>query len=478
MQPKNNIFSLKEAQIKMASILRGCRLEERIQRFEIPVYPVDILLWLSLQKNDVKIYGSDKNNAMVMAGIGETLCIKGQRLGSYKKVLTTLRLFLSSRYPYLQWYGGFCFDDRYLDKQWSDFGAYRFIIPRFELAARGGKMIFCCNLAEGDKISSVLKELRKLVVDDVILRQYISGNYVSKGPIASTSSDCVIARRVFHRRSNLLKDCFASLAMTRDERITARSDKPQREKWEQRVNKILSDASIKKAVLARRTTLVFKKAPDPWMLLRNLKEVTPNSYHYAFQFKGNIFLGASPERLYFRQERLVDSEALAGTSPISSGVMALKASDKNKREHAIVVDALKASFKKCCVSFKYDKRPHILSLSNGHHFITHFKGQLKRTVGDEDLLKSLHPTPALGGLPRQRALWLIHDLEGFSRGWYGGPMGYVAQNKTEFVVGIRSGLLEGTKLHLFAGAGIVQGSKASDEWDEVENKISNFIKII
>ena len=97
---------------------------------------------------------------------------------------------------------------------------------------------------------------------------------------------------------------------------------------------------------------------------------------------------------------------------------------------------------------------------------------------DEDILQSFHPTPALGGTPQKRAMQLIRKLEGFSRGWYGAPIGFVGLDWAEFVVGIRSGLACGRTLSVFAGAGIVKGSEASSEWDEVENKISNFIKII
>jgi len=90
----------------------------------------------------------------------------------------------------------------------------------------------------------------------------------------------------------------------------------------------------------------------------------------------------------------------------------------------------------------------------------------------------LHPTPALGGTPRDQAMEIIRKLEGFSRGWYGAPIGFVGLDLAEFVVGIRSGLTHGKNLFVYAGAGIVRGSEAQSEWDEVENKISNFIKII
>ena len=103
---------------------------------------------------------------------------------------------------------------------------------------------------------------------------------------------------------------------------------------------------------------------------------------------------------------------------------------------------------------------------------------LSDLINDEDILQLLHPTPALGGTPKKQAMAIIRKLEGFSRGWYGAPIGYVGLDWAEFVVGIRSGLVRGKRLSVFAGAGIVQGSEARSEWDEVENKISNFIKII
>ena len=257
-----------------------------------------------------------------------------------------------------------------------------------------------------------------------------------------------------------------------------RVDQPDQKLWQKGVDKILADRSVEKVVLARKTSLYFKQAPDPWAMLRQLKAVTPDSYHFAFQFKKTVFLGASPERLYRRYARCIESEALAGTMPKSTSPEQLQNSYKNKYEHALVVDAIDASFKRLCTVFNRGKTPGILTLANGHHLITKFQGQLKDGINDEDILQSLHPTPALGGSPRQKAMAIIRKLEGFSRGWYGAPIGYVGLDWAEFVVGIRSGLASAKKLSVFAGAGIVQGSKAGDEWDEVENKISNFLSVI
>ena len=421
----------------MSAFLAAYKPSQSIERIEIRIHPVDMISWLSFQKDEIKIYGANQSDTMSIAGIGQAVEVTGKRAGSFKKVFKQLRSFLSPKYPYLQWYGGFCFDERHQDPDWRGFGAYRFVLPRFELAAQGGKMIFCCNLRGRENITEILKQLAAIKIH---------------------------GKSGFQERRVFL--------------IDRRSDKPDQKIWQKDVDKILADRSVEKVVLARKTSLYFKQTPDPWAMLRRLKAVTPNSYHFVFQFRKTVFLGASPERLFRRYARCIESEALAGTMPKSTAPEQLKNSGKNKYEHALVVDAIHASFKKFCKSFSHPKRPGILTLSNGHHLITKFQGQLKDGINDEDILQFLHPTPALGGTPKKQAMAIIRKLEEFSRGWYGAPVGYVGWDWAEFVVGIRSGLARGKKLSVFAGAGIVRGSQAAGEWDEVENKISNFIKII
>ena len=437
----------------MASFIAAYKPSKSIERLEIKIEPVDMLCWLSLQKDDVKVYGANQSDTVSIAGIGQALCETDRSLGNFRKVFKQLRNALSSKYPYLQWYGGFCFDERHRDTDWEEFGAYRFVIPRFELAAQDGKMIFCCNLAGRENIKGVLRQLNQIVIP--------------------TTITVIPAKAGIHNKRFPIKTFGNDIGT-----ILRRSDQPDQVLWENDVDHILKDRSVEKVVLARKTSLNFKQPLDPWSMLRQLKAVTPNSYHFAFQFKKTVFLGASPERLYRRYQRSIESEALAGTIPNSMDPQLLLNSDKNRHEHALVVDFLDQSFKDMCTNFSREKSPSILTLPNGHHLITKFQGQLKDGINDEDILQFLHPTPALGGTPRTEALDIIRKLEGFSRGWYGAPIGYVGLDWAEFVVGIRSGLVRGKRLSVFAGAGIVHGSEALAEWDEVENKISNFIKII
>ena len=88
------------------------------------------------------------------------------------------------------------------------------------------------------------------------------------------------------------------------------------------------------------------------------------------------------------------------------------------------------------------------------------------------LVEELHPTPAVGGTPREEACRRLRELEPFPRGLYASPLGWVdAEGDGEFVVGIRSALIDGSNARLYAGAGIVDGSDAEREYAETELKL-------
>jgi menaquinone-specific isochorismate synthase len=103
---------------------------------------------------------------------------------------------------------------------------------------------------------------------------------------------------------------------------------------------------------------------------------------------------------------------------------------------------------------------------------------LKAGVSDLDLLMALHPTPAVCGLPQEKAMHWIRETEPFSRGWYAGALGFLGADASEFFVGLRSGVLLGREFHAFAGAGIVEGSVPSLEWEEIETKFKNYTDVL
>ena len=99
-------------------------------------------------------------------------------------------------------------------------------------------------------------------------------------------------------------------------------------------------------------------------------------------------------------------------------------------------------------------------------------------MGVEDALRELHPTPAVGGYPKDGIIDLITATEPFDRGWYAGPVGWMSRSAAEFAVGIRSGVVAGPTLHLYAGNGIVRGSQADAEWMEMEQKIRQMLDVV
>ena len=119
----------------------------------------------------------------------------------------------------------------------------------------------------------------------------------------------------------------------------------------------------------------------------------------------------------------------------------------------------------------------VLKLEQVQHLYNKIEAVLKEDVTDTDLLTALHPTPAVGGLPREAALEKLAALEPFDRGWYAAPVGFLGRDRAEFAVAIRSALVRENRVNLYAGAGIVEGSVAENEWQELENKISGFINL-
>jgi menaquinone-specific isochorismate synthase len=264
-----------------------------------------------------------------------------------------------------------------------------------------------------------------------------------------------------------------------------REDSPDLQGWRENVERALSafsEGRLGKVVLARRAEFGFFGDLDPTLLLESLKATTPGCFHfYAEPESGTAFLGASPERLFRRDGRSVESEAVAGTRP--RGVSSaeddglrddLLHSAKDLSEHTYVSKGIREALAPLCEELEIEDCVSEMKLARGRHLRSKVRGTLKDGVTEAGLLDAMHPTPAVGGHPRIEALEQIHALEPFDRGWYAGPVGWIGQEASEFAVGIRSGLVRGQTLALYSGAGIVAGSVPDEEWAEIEQKIGDF----
>jgi menaquinone-specific isochorismate synthase len=214
-------------------------------------------------------------------------------------------------------------------------------------------------------------------------------------------------------------------------------------------------------------------------MLNGLRQRFPDCYSFSFtQGRGPSFIGASPERLVRVSKGILETEALAGSirrgataSEDAALASALLRSEKDLREHREVLDDIVARLSPLGITPEFPPQPHVRRLANVQHLDTPVHAALPDSVHLLDVLAAMHPTPAVGGSPREPALARIRELEGFPRGLYAGALGWLnARGGGEFFVGIRSALVEGSQARVYAGAGIVAGSTPEKEFAETELK--------
>jgi menaquinone-specific isochorismate synthase len=254
---------------------------------------------------------------------------------------------------------------------------------------------------------------------------------------------------------------------------------PGRAVWTESVRRILSaiDAGdVRKVVLARQLVVEAGVAFDRRAVLDRLRRSHPSCFTYA----AGGFVGASPELLVRRRGDDVASCPMAGT--VRRGATAeedealtagLRRSVKEAEEHRLLVDAVVAALAPVCVGRPSAGEPEVVRFPTVSHLATRVSGVLLRPAPSALALAGLlHPTPAVGGLPRTEALTTIAALEGFDRGLYAGPVGWVdAAGDGEWAVALRGAQLDGSRARLVAGAGIVAGSDPDAEWAETEVKL-------
>ena len=321
--------------------------------------------------------------------------------------------------------------------------------------------------------------------------------YVVDGDRAVLAANLVLPRDAAHAEALLTElRAVATPSAVHPQPIplpVARTDVPAPKSWRASIETALdafAHTALDKVVLARRSAYDFDEALDPFALLGALEAATASCFHFLVQpAPGLAFLGASPERLFHQHGRALESEAVAGTRPRGASSSAdarfrreLLGSDKDRREHGYVQAHIRAALQPLAATLDADAEPSDLPLARGRHLYAGFRAELRAEVSPVDVLRALHPTPAVGGTPTPDALAMIAATEAFDRGWYAGPVGWIGADDAEFAVAIRSGLVQqhaaGATLALYSGAGIVEGSDAGAEWDEIEQKIGNFGRVL
>ncbi|MEY2748577.1 MAG: hypothetical protein RLZZ168_593 [Cyanobacteriota bacterium] len=235
---------------------------------------------------------------------------------------------------------------------------------------------------------------------------------------------------------------------------------------------LVEGGELRKLVLAVRQQLLLAHPLDPLQLLAQLRQRQPGSCRFLWQrAEGPALLGASPERLLTVRQGQLRSDALAGTAPVGAQATPLLQSDKDRREHELVVEAITAVLQQCGLSPRRPRHPRLAR----HGQLVHLHTPITAALGEQQplaLAAALHPTPAVAGLPRRQAMAALRSLEPFERGFYAAPIGWIdSEGDTELRVAIRSGSLQGRRLELTAGAGLVRGSAVERELAEVALKL-------
>lgn len=243
---------------------------------------------------------------------------------------------------------------------------------------------------------------------------------------------------------------------------------------------------LDKVVLSRLMDIVTEEPVDTAALMQRIMAQNPGSYHFHLPLpQGGALMGASPELLLRKQGRNFSSCPLAGSARREAeperdraAGESLMLSTKDRHEHRLVTDAMRTVLQPRSRQLSVPAQPSLLTTATLWHLATQIDGEaLDENENALSLACLLHPTPALSGFPHQQAQRLIQQLEPFDRQLFGGIVGWCdAEGNGEWVVTIRCGTVQGARVRLFAGAGIVADSQPESEWRETGVKLNTMLR--
>jgi menaquinone-specific isochorismate synthase len=347
------------------------------------------------------------------------------------------------------------------------------------------------GLADPRSVASVGESLASIAVDDAV-------NVPGTGPVAigalpfdpTQRGHLVVPRRLVGRwgdtawvttiegGESVAESARLEPGVSPDE-FTLNASMTHTE-WQETVARAvdaIGAGELQKVVLARRVDI---GANRPFVVSEVLERLA-SLYPSCMIFSVERFLGASPELLICKQGDAVDSLPLAGTVARSGDahgdealVGSLMASPKARHEHQVVVDSIASVLAQVCTELSVPEQPTVMGLRNVSHLATHITGRLAPGLGQPsalELVARLHPTPAVGGIPTQAAILYLQKTEGFDRGCYAGPVGWVdARGDGAWALGIRSAEVNESSARIYAGNGIVAGSDPVEELAETQLK--------
>ena len=339
-------------------------------------------------------------------------------------------------------FGGFSFDPKSMkDSEWDGFPSAYFFVPSFQLTSEEGQTYISINLINttGDAVDEFerLREERDRLIHIAQVNEFEPS----------------------------LKPTVSSLVeIAKGQYIEAVED----------VTKQIKNGNADKVVIARSVKMNFEKEVSSVAALHHISNEQQESYHFGLQKDGQLFFGATPERLIEISNGRAYSACVAGS--IHRGKSAVEdrelgkellTDNKNRAEHNYVVKMISEVFHDYCTDVSMPSEPKLMKIRDIQHLFTPIEGNIEQHTDIFSLVAALHPTPALGGVPTDRSMEIIREQEQMDRGYYAAPIGWTdTEGNGEFAVAIRSALLDGDQAYLYAGGGIVADSKAEKEYEE------------
>ncbi|MCP4421342.1 MAG: isochorismate synthase, partial [Chloroflexi bacterium] len=348
-------------------------------------------------------------------------------------------------------------DDFTPDNTWSIHYPAQFILPHFQLAQQGGKSWLTLNaiLPADESAEGILPELQTALATRLTLLRQKQSPPPPRSPAP------------LHLKYPMSYP-----------------------NWQTMINHAthtMQTSELNKVVLSRVCEIRYTQKVDVDRALVTLDKHYPDCYRFLFEPRPfHAFYGATPELIVGVNGRSLQTMGLAGS--IARGKTAaeneslaqeLLASAKNQHEHALVVQSIRRRLEPLTSQLDIPPKPSILQLGYIQHLHTPIHATLHRADGVLPILQNLHPTPALGGQPRELAMPFISQAEPVPRGWYGAPVGWLNHNLDgAFGVAIRSAITQDRRVWLYSGAGIVADSEPQAEWEETALKFEPMLNAL
>ncbi|MGB7339260.1 MAG: isochorismate synthase [Phototrophicaceae bacterium] len=436
----------------------------RLVSTHLPCPDVSIMQFLAFANGQERFYWNNPRDHVAFAGSGVALDIMGYGADRFETIRHhALELFADAKVlneqealaaPRL--FGGFSFRDDFIpDDAWSDFPPAHFVLPHYQLVDVNGETWLSINahIPYGEPAMGLLDDLKEALVAKIAQLQAFTPKKRDDNEQIGLDYPMPFATWKAH--------------------IT---DATQR----------MKAGEFKKVVLSRVAEIRYKHPIDTNSALDYLNETYPDTYRFLFEPRPHsAFYGATPELLASVHGKQFSTMALAGSiqrgaTPEEDAAYGqeLLHSPKDSYEHQVVIEGIQAQLSDLASEIITGETG-IMTLSNIQHIHTPISATLKRDDGIIPLVEALHPTPALGGEPRDIAMQAIGAYEPVPRGWYAAPVGWIDRHLDgEFGVAIRSAVAQDKRVWLYAGAGIVTDSDPQKEWDEINLKFRPMLRAL